>query len=311
MNIRVTRNLEGRRLAPSVITIGNFDGVHRGHQAILAELARLSLEHGVPARLLTFEPHPVEFLTPDQAPPRLTRFREKLARLARMGLSQVTCAAFDERLSRCTPRAFIDDMLVERLRVRHVLVGDDFRFGHRGAGDYALLAASGERLGFGVSKIPTVLEQGARISSTRVRDLLCTGELNAARELLGHAYAVCGRVRQGQQLGRTIGFPTANIAAARNRFALNGVFAVSTLDAGGQRRNGVANVGRRPTVDGLEERLEVHLFDFDGDLYGQELHVEFVERIRGERKFPNLDALKAQIDRDATAARACFDGAAP
>jgi riboflavin kinase/FMN adenylyltransferase len=191
-----------------------------------------------------------------------------------------------------------------------VLVGDDFRFGHRGAGNADTLEAAGRSLGFGVSRMETLSLGGQRISSSRVREALNTGELDLARSLLGWAYAVCGRVRVGQRLGRTIGFPTANIACGRNRFPVSGVFAVRVRD-GSRRFGGVANVGHRPTVGGLEERLEVHLFDLDEDLYGRELEVEFVARIRGEKKFEGLDALRRQIAADAEAARARLEASGP
>ena len=306
--VTISRALSAARAEPCVLTIGNFDGVHRGHQAMLSALSALAREHGVAARLLTFEPHPVEFLSPNEAPPRLLRFREKVVALSRYGITNITCARFGETLSRFDPETFVEDVLFNGLAVRHVLVGDDFRFGHRGAGNFETLSRAGERFGFGVSRVDTVQHDGARVSSTRVREALAAGELALAGSLLGRPYAVCGRVRMGQQLGRTIGFPTANIACGRNRFAPAGVFAVRVRTHDGTQWRGVANVGRRPTVDGTEERLEVHLFDVSDDLYGQELEVVFEQRIRGEQKFPNLDALKAQIAADADAARRYFDG---
>ena len=304
----MSRSLKGDAHAPCVLTIGNFDGVHRGHQAMVAELHRIATTLSVPAQILTFEPHPMEFLAGANAPPRLQRFREKMAGLAHYDVKQVVCARFGERLSRYDPQAFIDRVLVGQLRVRHLLVGDDFRFGHQGAGTFATLSHAGERLGFGVSRVDTVQVRGARVSSTRVRQALASGEMDLVNELLGRRYSVCGRVQHGQQLGRTIGFPTANISSRRNRFAVSGVYAVRVSGAGLKAQPAVANVGRRPTVGGIEERLEVHVFDFDGDLYGHELVVEFETQMRDERRFPDIDTLKAQIARDAQAARAHFAG---
>jgi riboflavin kinase/FMN adenylyltransferase len=306
--VRVTRDVNGGERC--VLTIGNFDGVHRGHQAMLRQLETLSAGHEIGARLLTFEPHPVEFLQPQSAPPRLQRMREKMATLSRHRLDVVTCLRFDGDLARMAPDDFIERVLVNGLRVRHLLVGDDFRFGHRGTGDIDTLRRAGLRLGFDVSHMHTVALDGPRVSSTRVRDALATGDLDGAQRLLGWRYAVCGRVRKGQQLGRTIGFPTANIACGRNRFAISGVFAVRARMRDGRALEGVANVGRRPTVGGVEERLEVHFLDLDEDLYGVEFRIELVARIRAERKFDGLDALPAQIARDVASARSALHDSA-
>ena len=285
------------------LTIGNFDGVHRGHAALLAQLVAAARERSLAPALLTFEPHPVELLAPERAPARLTDFRQKISLLARHALDRVVCARFDRRLAAMSADDFIHDVLVRRLGVRHLLVGDDFRFGHRGGGDFATLRAAADAGHFTLSRLDTQHDGARRISSTRVRECLAAGDLSGAAALLGRPYSLCGRVAHGQRLGRRIGFPTANLPLRRGRAALAGVYAVHLLDGGGTRLEGVANVGRRPTVDGTEERVEVHVLDFDGDLYGRLCEVRFLARLREEQRFAGLDALRAQIARDVEAGR--------
>ncbi len=289
--------------AGCVLTIGNFDGVHLGHRALLERAVAVGRERRLPAALLTFEPHPVEVLAPERAPARLTRFREKMVALRGVPVERVVCARFDRSLAAMSPGAFIDAVLCQRLGVRHLIVGDDFRFGRGGAGDFDTLRAA-ERAGrFALSRVATVILGAGRVSSTRVRELLDAGELDAAAALLGRRFSLCGRVARGQGIGRTLGFPTANVPIARNRAPLAGVFAVRLHGTRGQVFEGVANVGRRPTVGGDAVRVEVHLLDFSGDLYGTELRVEFLARLRPEQRFEGLDALKAQIAHDVAAAR--------
>ena len=271
---------------------------------MLAQLSDIASEQGLPARLLTFEPHPVELLATDRAPARLTRFREKVAVLTEQPLDGVVAAHFHRRLADMAPQDFIDQVLVGRLGVRHLLVGDDFRFGRGGEGDFATLMAAAGSGRFGLSRMDTQRDGGERISSTRVRQCLAAGDLDTAATLLGRPYSVCARVNHGQRLGRTIGFPTANLPLRRRVSPVSGVYAVSVRRASGTVLQGVANVGRRPTVNGSGERLEVHLFDFEGDLYGEALEVCFLAHLRPEQRFDGLDALKAQIARDAEAARA-------
>ena len=286
-----------------MLTIGNFDGVHRGHQTLLRQVAELADAHHLPSVLLTFEPHPIEVLAQHHAPPRLTRFREKMAVLHTQPIDHVVCMPFDPALAAMSAEQFIDEVLCRVLRVQHLLVGDDFHFGHRGAGDFRTLQDAAESGRFAVSRIETITDQSVRISSTRVRELIAVGELKGAAVLLGRAVSVCGRVAYGQQLGRTLGFPTANFALRRVRCALSGVYAVTMHDAAGRVLEGVANVGMRPTVDGTQSRAEVHVLDFCGDLYGQDMHIEFHHLIRPEQRFDGLDALKAQIGHDVAAAR--------
>ena len=233
--MKITRGLHNAKPgAGCALTIGNFDGVHRGHQALLERLARLARELAVPAAILTFEPHPVELLAPERAPARLTRFREKISALAGQPLDRVICARFDRALASMTPQGFIDDVLCARLGVRHLLIGDDFRFGCGGTGDFDTLSAAARAGRFALTRVDTVRDAGERVSSTRVRDLLARGDLPGAAQLLGRPYAVCGRVSRGQQIGRSIGFPTANIALRRNASPLAGVYVVTVTSAKGR-----------------------------------------------------------------------------
>jgi riboflavin kinase/FMN adenylyltransferase len=301
----VTRGLAPRGAGPVALTIGNFDGVHRGHQAMLARLIAAARERGLAAAVLTFEPHPRELFTPASAPTRLTNLREKLELLAAHGVDHVHVQRFSHAFAALSPAAFIERLLVAGLRTRWVLVGDDFRFGARRAGDSAFLAAAARRHGFEVEPMPTVTNGGTRVSSSAVRDALARGDLARARDLLGRAYNISGRVVQGDRLGRALGFATANVQLKHNRPPLAGIFAVRVHGAAEAPLDGVASLGVRPTVraDG-KPTLEVHLFDFAGDLYGRHLRVEFLAKIRDEERYPDLDALKAQIARDCDAARA-------
>lgn len=300
--IRGLHNLRARHRG-CALTIGNFDGVHRGHQAVIAQLAELAERDGVPSTALTFEPQPREFFSGANAPARLTRFREKLRALADTPLERVVVARFTSSFSQLSPQSFIDDVLVAALDVRHVVVGDDFHFGHRARGTFAALQEAGRRLGFGVTRCVTFELEGRRISSTWVRDTLADGALEKAAELLGRAYCIEGRIVRGNRIGRSIGFPTANIPLRRLSTALSGVFAVRLHGLDRAALGGMANLGMRPTVNGREKLLEVHLFDFDGEIYGRHVSVEFVRKLRNEQSFDSMDALKDQIARDERAAR--------
>lgn len=288
-----------------VATIGNFDGVHRGHQAVLARLRQLAAGLAAPPVLITFEPHPLEFLRPELAPPRLTGLRDKLAALAEEGLARVLCLRFDHRLAEMEPEDFVRDLLLTRLGVRQLLVGDDFRFGRQRRGDFAMLAG---QPALGVERLPTVAVGGERVSSTRVRTALAAGDLGLAEELLGRPFAISGRVVRGDAIGRTLGYPTANLAFRRHKPPLAGIFVVEVAGLGGWRP-AVASVGTRPTVNGRSTLLEVHLLDFQDDLYGRHLTVRFLKRLRSEERFPSLDALRAQMARDEQAARNFFAAA--
>lgn len=288
-----------------VLTVGSFDGVHRGHKQLLAHLVEKGRELGAPSMLLTFEPTPREYFRGGVVPARLTRFREKITLLEQTDLDRVLCLPFNEKTANTPAEWVIDELIAHRLGVRYLVVGDDFRFGHGAEGNFAMLTAAGERHGFGVSRMDTLTQGEERVSSTRVREALWQGDLALAERLLGHRYFMMGRVVYGRQLGRQLGVPTANIRLQRYRTPLEGVFAV-TVTGLERQYQGVANVGVRPTVDGREPLLEVHLFDFAGDIYGRLLTVEFRRRIRDERTFDGLDALKAQINRDIEETREYF-----
>ena len=290
-----------------VATIGNFDGVHLGHQLILDQLSEQATRFNLPRLVITFEPQPQEFFTGPNAPPaRLMRLREKLQVLEELGIERVLCLEFDQRLASLPASTFIDTLLVERLGIRHLVIGDDFRFGHRRSGDFALLAEAGQRYGFSVASSHSHILDGERVSSTRIRQALAQGELEQAARLLGRPYHLCGRVAHGDQRGRTIGFPTANLHLHRRVTPVSGVYAVLLSDPALPPWPGIANVGRRPTVAGTQERLEVHLLDFQGDLYGRHVKVSFLHYLRPEQRFESLNALQAQIRHDERTARSYF-----
>jgi riboflavin kinase / FMN adenylyltransferase len=286
-----------------VVTIGNFDGVHRGHQEILRLLAERGRAHAVPGAVLSFEPLPREYFEPEQAPARLTRFRERFDALAHYGAERFVCLRFDHVVRDMDGKQFIDQILVRSLGARHVLVGHDFHFGRDRTGTIALLRAAGERDGFAVEELLPVMIDGERISSTLVRAALARGDLARAEQLLGRPYSMSGRVVRGQQLGRKLGFATANIRPQRSRVALAGVFAARVTGGGLQGHPAVVNVGTRPVVQGKEILIEAHLLDFDRDLYGAHLRVDFISRLRGEDWFPSLDALIVQMRQDEQQAR--------
>jgi riboflavin kinase/FMN adenylyltransferase len=285
---------------PHAVTIGNFDGLHLGHQAMLARLQDVARARGLPSCVLSFEPHPREFFTPEQAPARLSSLREKAECLQRTGIDRLHVFRFDRAFSALSPEAFIEQVLGHTLQARYVLVGDDFRYGAKRAGDFALLKQAGASLGFDAEFLPTVEVAGERSSSTAVRQALAAGELAHAARLLGRPYSISGRVVHGDKLGRDIGFPTANIQLKHNRPPLQGIFAVELCGLNGEPLPGVASLGKRPTVKGADAVpvLEVHLFDFSADIYGRRVRVDFLHKLRDEEKYPDLDSLVAQIRRD-------------
>jgi len=303
----VFRGVPERATTSTVLTIGNFDGVHRGHRALLAELTAKARELALPATVLTFEPHPRELFAPDQAPARLASLRDKFELLAECGVDRVHVCRFDRGLAGLTAEQFVERILVRGLAVRHLIVGDDFRFGKARGGDFGLLRTMGEAHGFAVEAMHTVDFGGLRVSSSAVREALAAGNIEHAEELLGRAFVIAGRVMDGRKLGRTIGFPTANIQVRRKRLPLSGVFAVAVSGLGPRPLPGAANIGVRPTVaEGLKPVLEVHLLDFDRDIYGMHVDVNFLHKLRNEAKFDSLDALKAQIARDVADVRSFF-----
>jgi riboflavin kinase/FMN adenylyltransferase len=285
---------------PHAVTIGNFDGLHLGHQAMLARLQDVARTRGLPSCVLSFEPHPREFFAPEQAPARLSSLREKAECLQRQGIDRLHVFRFDRAFSALTPDAFIAQVLGQTLQARYVLVGDDFRYGAKRAGDFALLQQAGQSLSFDAEFLPTVEVAGERASSTAVRTALAAGELEHAARLLGRPYSISGRVMHGDKLGRDIGFPTANIQLKHNRPPLMGIFAVELYGLNGEPLPGVASLGKRPTVKSADAVpvLEVHLFDFDAEIYGRRVRVDFLHKLRDEEKFPDLDSLVAQIRRD-------------
>jgi len=287
-----------------VLTIGNFDGVHLGHQAVLAQVKTQALARGVPATVMTFEPQPQELFQPDKAPARLTNFREKHMALREQGIDRHIVIEFNRKFSNLPAREFIERVLVDMLGVQFLVVGDDFRFGHGREGDFAMLQRAGAELGFEVVDTQSYRQQQQRVSSTAIRQCLSDGDFTQAAAMLGRPYAFEGRVVHGEKKGRTIGFPTANIQLKRLRSPLQGVFAVQVQTNDGKMHAGVANIGRRPTLNGERVQLEVHLFDFAGDLYGQQLRVVPTHFIRAEQKFADFAQLQQQIAADAEKAKA-------
>lgn len=295
--MRLLRGMRGLR-APeqgSAVAIGNFDGVHRGHQAVLARLCEQAQTLSAVPTVVSFEPLPHEYFLGADAPPRLLTLRDKAAALGSFGIECVVCLRFDAALAALEPHAFVGRVLVDGLRAKAVVVGDDFRFGHRRRGDFGLLSSLGEEFGFATLSTATAVGGGERISSTRIRESLAAGDLDGAADLLGRRYAVSGRVRRGEALGRRLGFPTANIMPRRRLALADGVYAVTVRRRDGGRHAGAAYWGRG--------RLEVHLLDFDADLYGECLNVEFDRFVRADEKIEKLDDLKSRIRQDVEAIR--------
>jgi len=304
--MRVFRGFSRPVPGPTALAIGNFDGVHRGHGALLSRLVEAARQTALPPTILTFEPHPREFFAPDSAPARLSTLREKLELLADAGVEQAMVCRFNAAFAALSADQFIEQVLVRGLMLRHLIVGDDFRFGKARIGNFALLQAAGARHGFTVEAMGSVTVDGERASSSGVRRALAVGDMEHAARLLGRPYIIDGQVAHGDKLGRQLGFATANIRIKHNPLPMTGVFAVQVSGLGEKPLPGVANLGIRPTVGGTRPLLEVHLFDFDRDIYGRHISVRFVHKLRNEQRFPNFDALKAQIAADAVAARAYF-----
>jgi riboflavin kinase/FMN adenylyltransferase len=289
----------------NVLTIGNFDGIHKGHQAMLELLQKLAARHQAQSIMMSFRPLPHEYFVPDEVPSRLMNLREKWNAL--QNISQrpdyLLLATFDEALATLTADEFIESILVQQLAIKAVAVGDDFRFGAQRLGDLKRLQTAGDKYGFEVVALSTHNVDNMRVSSTRIRAALLSDDLAAAENMLGRPYAIEGRVAHGDKRGRTIGFPTANIHLHRPATALDGVYAVTLQTADGEVVKGIANLGKRPTVDGTRKQLEVHLFNFDRDIYGQHVCISFLEKIRDEIKFDSFDALKQQILKDCETAK--------
>lgn len=308
--MQVVRGLHNLQAAHRgcVLTIGNFDGLHLGHQAVIETLCERAKQLNLPSVLMTFEPTPREFFCPDEAPPRLSRLRETLEDAAQLGLDRLLIVRFDKSFSTLSPQAFVRELLVERLGVRLVIVGEDFRFGAEREGSLELLRQAGRAHGFEVAPMPTVTIDGQRVSSTRVRAALAAGQVQTARQLLGRAYRVSGRVVAGQRLGRTLGMPTANLRMLRKPAPRFGVYAVDVVLEDDSRWPAAASLGTRPTVSGEGCLLESYLLDFDADLYGRQIDVLFHTFLRDEERFDDLDTLRRQMQQDVQDVRAYFAG---
>ena len=290
-----------------LLTIGNFDGVHLGHQAVIHKLAQHAKTLNLPVVVMIFEPQPLEYFLKADAPPRLMRLREKVSQFNRLPVDDLLVLKFNQHFANLEADAFIQHILLEKLNVKHLVVGDDFHFGKARRGNFALLQAAGLRYGFTVEDTCSTIVEGLRVSSTAIRQALASGDLAKVEQLLGRPYSICGRVIKGEQLGRTLGYPTANIQLSRKNSPLSGVFAVLMTGLNGRQIRGVANVGTRPTVTGEKNViLETHLFDFDDNCYGQAVEVHFMKKLRDEQHFASLNDLKAQIAKDAIAANAFF-----
>ncbi|MGJ0629924.1 bifunctional riboflavin kinase/FAD synthetase [Xenorhabdus bovienii] len=300
--IRGVHNIRARHHG-CVLTIGNFDGVHRGHQALLKHLKQEGLRSGLPTMVMIFEPQPLEVFAADKAPARLTRLRDKIRYLSQYGVDYLLCVKFDRNFAANSPEAFVSRLLVEKLGVKFLAIGDDFRFGKNRLGDFHYLQQAGKQYGFDVASTDSFCDSGLRISSTAIRQALQDDDLALAETLLGHPYSISGRVVHGNRLGRTIGFPTANLPLKRLVAPVKGVYAVEVYGLGDNPLPGVANIGNRPTVSGLGQQLEVHLIDTQMDLYGRHIDVVLRKKLRDEQRFASLDALKQQIANDVVAAR--------
>lgn len=286
-----------------VLTIGNFDGVHLGHMKVLAQLAQQSKLLNLPSTVMTFEPQPMELFARERAPARLTRLRDKYVQLRKLKVDRLLCVNFTKRFANWPPETFISDLLVKRLGVKFLVVGDDFCFGKDRSGNFDMLVEAGRKYGFDVVSTNSFCVQEQRVSSTAIRQALSGNDLAQAEMLLGRAYSINGRVSHGQKLGRTIGFPTANIPLKRCVSPVSGVYVVQVHGVSSTPIGGVANIGQRPTVNGVRQQLEVHLFDFNENLYGKQLEVALLKKLRDEKRFESFEALKAQIVLDAEAAR--------
>tara|TARA_Y100001960_G_scaffold223079_1_gene233424 strand:- start:289 stop:1233 length:945 start_codon:yes stop_codon:yes gene_type:complete len=300
--IRGIHNIQPRH-SGCVLTIGNFDGVHLGHQEVLRQVSQQAKQLGLPSTVMTFDPQPLELFAKDKAPARLTRLRDKFVQLSKLDIARLLCVNFNHQFANQTADEFISDLLVKRLGVKFLVVGDDFCFGRGRKGNFAMLQAAGKKFGFEVVSTQSFCLQKLRVSSTAIREALAQDKLDAAAKMLGRDYSISGRVSHGRKLGRTIGFPTANIPLKRNVSPVSGVYVVQALGLDDTPIGGVANIGNRPTVNGVRQQLEVHLFDFHANLYGKQLEIVLLHKLRDEHKFDSFDALKQQIELDAEAAR--------
>jgi riboflavin kinase/FMN adenylyltransferase len=296
--------------AGSVITIGSFDGLHVGHRQLLDRVIAKAREMGVPSIVMSFEPTPREFFSATNPPARLMRFREKFAALEEYGIDIFYCPRFNSAMRGIRSDAFIRQILVHGMNARHIVVGDDFHFARKREGSIDDLLRTSSALQFDVDRVSSIIQDAVRVSSTEIRSALATGNLPRATSLLGRPYRMSGRIIKGRQVGRTLGYATANVDLRRRRSAVLGIFAVRVSGLAEGFVDGVASVGTRPTFDLEKPLLEVHLFDFDRDIYGEYIHVDFIAYLRDEKKFESVDELVAQMNKDAENARSILAVAA-
>ena len=294
-------------LRDSAVTIGNFDGVHRGHQLVIRQLRRVAAAAGLPTVVIIFEPQPIEFFAPERAPRRLARFRDKIAYLKAQEIDYLLCLHFDADLAAASAEEFVQRILIDSLQTRHLVIGDDFHFGHQRQGNFSYLQQNSERFGFRVDETETLMHDGERVSSTRVRECIQQDDFARAAELLGRPYSLSGRIAHGQKLGRQLGYPTINIKMGDKTLIVKGIFAVQVKGIDNHPLRGVASIGTRPTVNGVDTILEVYILDFNRDVYGYRVEVEFLHKIRNEEKFNSLEELTAHIAQDTAKAQAFFE----
>ncbi len=305
--VRHIRDIPFAQLARgSVVTIGAYDGLHLGHEQLLARVNAAAAERELPSVVMSFEPTPKEYFSSGNPPARLMRFREKFEALADHGIDLFYCPRFDARMRDISADDFVRRILVHNLGARHIVIGDDFRFAARREGTVEHLQRAGRALDYSVEQVPCVVVVGVRVSSTAIREALTSGELPVAAALLGRPYRMSGKVVMGEKIGRTLGYPTANVDLRRKQSAVMGIFAVRVQGLAGGVKDAVASVGSRPTFNGTQPLLEVHIFDFDEDIYGRYIHVDFIARLREQVKYDEVDELVAQMHRDADNAKSAL-----
>jgi len=290
----------------SAVTIGNFDGVHRGHQLVISQLKQVAATASLPTVVIIFEPQPIEYFAPDKAPKRLARFREKIAYLKAQRIDYLLCLHFDHKLAAQSAEDFVQQILVNSLNTKHLVIGDDFHFGKNRQGNFQFLKDNCARYGFMVDETQTLMIDGERVSSTRIRESIQQGDFEKAAELLGRPYSLSGRIAHGQKLGRELGYPTINIKMGDKTLIVKGIFAVNVKGLDNRVLEGVASIGTRPTVNGVDTILEVYILDFDRDVYGYSVEVNFLHKIRNEEKFDSLEELAVHIAQDTEKAKAFF-----
>ena len=295
-----------RSLAASAVTIGNFDGVHRGHQQVISQLQRVARAASLPTVIIIFEPQPIEYFAPDKAPKRLARFHEKIAYLKAQQIDYLLCLRFNQELASQSAEDFVQQILVEGLNTKHLVIGYDFHFGKNRQGNFQFLQQHSERFGFIVDETETLIIDDERVSSTRVRECIQQDDFGKAAELLGRPYSLSGRIAHGKKLGRKLGYPTINIKMGDKTLIVKGIFAVIVKGIDNRVLQGVASIGTRPTVNGVDTILEVYILDFDQDVYGYSVVVEFLHKIRDEEKFDSLAELTTWIAQDTKKVKAFF-----